>query len=374
MSQSVSETASASQPVSANAPVLILGQGLAGTLLAWHLHWLGQRVLILDREEADTSSKVAAGIVTPITGKRVAASPGVEEFLPEATACYQRTAAALGTAHFHPCPQVRLFQEEAERAAFEDKRARPEFVRHLSTPQPDPLVDPALIHGPLDGFEMRHSGWLDTRAWLAASAAWFTARGEYRRADIRHENIALNPGGVPGVLADGIHGGALVFCEGFAGVANPWFPWLKWKPAKGEILTLRIPGLRHERRILNRGGWVLPMREDGEGVTLCRSGATYTWDDLSNIPTPKARTVLEERLTRLLRIPWQVAAHHAAVRPILHRSQARMGRHPSHPILVFFNGLGSKGVLQGPRHARVLAEHLVLGTPVPDALDVAGNG
>ncbi|RYD33523.1 MAG: hypothetical protein EOP86_13170, partial [Verrucomicrobiaceae bacterium] len=101
MSQSVSETASASQStytgVTPPDPILILGQGLAGTLLAWHLHWLGQRVLILDREEADTSSKVAAGIVTPITGKRVAVSPGVEEFLPEAMACYQRTAAALGT-------------------------------------------------------------------------------------------------------------------------------------------------------------------------------------------------------------------------------------------------------------------------------------
>ncbi|RYD30805.1 MAG: FAD-binding oxidoreductase, partial [Verrucomicrobiaceae bacterium] len=355
-------------------PILILGQGLAGTLLAWHLHWLGQRVLILDREEADTSSKVAAGIVTPITGKRVAVSPGVEEFLPEAMACYQRTAAALGTAYFHPCPQVRLFQDETERAAFEDKRARSEFARHLSTPQPDPLVDPALIHGLLDGFEMRHSGWLDTRAWLAASAAWFAARGEYRRADIRHADMAVNPGGVEGVQAAGIRGRALVFCEGYAGAANPWFSWLKWKPAKGEILTLRIPGLQRERRILNRGGWLLPMAEDGDGGTICRSGATYTWDDLSNIPTTEARMVLEERLTRLLRIPWQVTGHHAAVRPILHRSQAKVGRHPSHPALVFFNGLGSKGVLQGPHHARVLAEHLVLGRPVPDALDVAGNG
>lgn len=346
-------------------PILILGQGLAGTLLAWQLHWLGQRVLILDREEAVTSSKIAAGIVTPITGKRVALSHEVDAFLPEARECYQRTATELGSAHFYPLPQVRLFQNDVERASFADKRGRPEFARHLSDPQPSPLVDPGLIHGPMiDGFEMRDSGWLDTRAWLAASAVWFSARGEYRQAPIQHADIALT---ADGVLVAGIRGSCLVFCEGHAGAGNPWFPWLKWKSAKGEILTLSAPGLEHETRILNRGGWLLPVGG------LFRSGATYTWDDLTTTPTAEARAILEQRLKNLLRVDWEITAHHAAVRPILHQSLAKMGRHPSHPALVFFNGLGSKGVLHGPRYTRLLAENLVHHAPIPNALDVAGN-
>lgn len=346
-------------------PILILGQGLAGTLLAWQLHWLGQRVLILDREEAVSSSKVAAGIVTPITGKRVALSHDVDAFLPEAVTCYDRIARLLGARHFHPLPQVRLFQNDTERASFADKRGRPEFARHLTNPQPVPLANPDWFHDPLDGFEMRDSGWLDTRAWLAASAAWFAARGEYRQVSIQPEDIAVTPSGVS---VAGIAGSALVFCEGHAGAVNPWFSWLKWKSAKGEILTLSIPGLAPEKRILNRGGWLLPT-----GGGIFRSGATYTWDPLNNEPTPEARAILETRLRSLLRVPWEVTAHHAAVRPILHQSLAKMGRHPSHPALVFFNGLGSKGVLHGPRYARMLAENLTLGAPLPDALDVAGN-
>ncbi|MES2708288.1 MAG: FAD-dependent oxidoreductase [Verrucomicrobiota bacterium] len=361
--------AAVSSSSGAAAPILILGQGLAGTLLAWQLHWLGRRVMLLDREDAVTSSRIAAGIVTPITGKRVALSHEVDIFLPEATACYQRAAAALGAAHFHPLPQVRLFQNDTERASFADKRTRPEFVRHLSGPQPEPLADATLIQGPLDGFEMRDSGWLDTRAWLAASAAFFAARGEYRQASVQPADISLTAGGVS---VAGLHGSALVFCEGHAGAANPWFPWLKWKSAKGEILTLSIPGLRQEHRILNRGGWLLPVDGAAGGGTF-RSGATYTWDDLSTTPTPEARTVLEQRLQSLLRVPWEVTAHHAAVRPILHQSLAKMGRHPSHPALVFFNGLGSKGVLHGPRYTRLLAENLVHNAPIPSHLDVAGN-
>ena len=43
------------------------------------LEW---RVLVVDREEDITSSKVAAGLVTPITGKNLTKSWRVDEFLP----------------------------------------------------------------------------------------------------------------------------------------------------------------------------------------------------------------------------------------------------------------------------------------------------
>lgn len=348
------------------APILILGQGLAGTLLAWHLHWLGRRFLLLDRQESVTSSKIAAGIVTPITGKRVTLSQEIDAFLPEALTCYQRTAGELGTAHYHPLRQVRLFQNDSERTSFAEKKTRPDFARHLSTCRTNPLVNPDHFHLPHDGFEMATSGWLDTRAWLAASAAFFSKYHACRQAEIAPGDITLTK---TGITAAGMEGTGLVFCEGQQGAANPWFPWLKWKSAKGDILTISAPELRSENRIIHRGGWLLPT--DTEGTF--RAGATYAWNHLDTIPNPAARAILENRLHQLLRVPWHVTAHHAAVRPILHQSLARMGRHPSHPALVFFNGLGSKGVLHGPRYARLLAENLVHNSPLPDAVDVAGN-
>ena len=67
---------------------LIVGQGLAGSLLAWQLLERGQRVLVIDRDEPDTCSKVAAGIVSPITGSRIAPSWRINEFLPFAHQFY----------------------------------------------------------------------------------------------------------------------------------------------------------------------------------------------------------------------------------------------------------------------------------------------
>jgi glycine oxidase len=349
-------------------PVIICGQGLAGTLLAWKLLELGQPVIIIDLDEAVTSSKIAAGIVTPITGLRLALSHDVGTFLPEALACYASTAATLGKDHYHSVRQVRLWRNEEEPVRFAAKRLQPDFAAHLPpVPRPDPLVDLTLFHGPGTGFEMVTSGWLETRPWLETSAAWFQARGMLRHQ--RLDPAALQPDAEGVTLPGGLRASVVVFCEGAAARTNPWFPWLDWKCAKGEILTLSIPALAAHRRIVNCGGWLLPQTEPSQ----FRAGSTYDWNPRTMAPTPEGRATIEARLTSLLRVPWQVTGHQAALRPIIHHSLARLGRHPVHPTLAFFNGLGSKGVLHGPRYARLLAEHLVLGSPLPPEADVAGN-
>jgi glycine/D-amino acid oxidase-like deaminating enzyme len=347
-------------------PIVICGQGLAGTLLAWELVQRGRRVLIFDEADAVSSSKVAAGIVTPITGQRLTLSPGIGQFLPEALACYAAIARELGQTHFHPAPQVRLWRNPEEPARFAQKQRDPAFAAQTTPGWTGPLVDPTLYHGSGAGFEMPASGWLDVRAWLAASASWFAARGMLRPG--KPDPAAFRPEANQVRLPDGAGTGTVVFCEGAAARQNPWFPWLQWKCAKGEILSVSIPALAQESRILNCGIWLLPL-----GSGQFRIGATYRWTWPDERPTLEGRAELESRLRGLLRVPWEITAHEAAVRPILHQSLARIGRHPMHPGLAFFNGLGSKGVLHGPRYARLLAGHLLDGTALPHHVDIAGN-
>ena len=49
---------------------LIVGQGLAGTTLAFHLLKSNKKIFILDDCDSTSSSRVAAGLFNPITGKR----------------------------------------------------------------------------------------------------------------------------------------------------------------------------------------------------------------------------------------------------------------------------------------------------------------
>ncbi len=339
---------------------IILGHGLAGATLAWQLRARGWRVLVVDRDEAVTSSKVAAGLVVPISGQRLARSWRVEEFLPVAREFYRRT----GPEHFHEIPYVRLLHTEDERRRWNERRLDPAFLNLLTQPQPEPLVNAAHFHPPLGGFEMQ-GAWLDVPAWLETSrrklmqeGAWLTANLEPCEVEPGEERVAVR----------GLRARHLIFCQGHEAAQNPFFPWLRWKSAKGEILTFQCPALP-ERRIVNRGGWLLPLGRD----SLFRAGSTYAWDDFTATPTAAARREIESRLRALLRVPFNVTAHHAGVRPIINESKALIGRHPVHPRLCLFNGLGSKGVLHAPFFAAQLAAHLTEGAPLEYDLDIRRN-
>ena len=343
---------------------VIVGHGLAGATLAWTLHQRGCRVLVIDRAEAVTASRVAAGIVTPITGQRVALGWRVATFWPEALTFYDRVAAMLGTAHFRQLPHVRFLRTPEEERRWHEKSTDPAFREWLANPEPRPLLPQGVREGP--AFAMR-SGWLDVAGWLDASRAWLRARDSLVVADVADDCRPAPDHVLLRTTAGDIRAGHVTFCQGHEAARHPLFAWLRWKSAKGEILDLRIPDLAGDR-ILNRGGWLLPT---GDGTF--RAGSGYEWHDLAPVPTAAGRLAIEQRLTELLAAPWTVTGHAAAVRPIIRESRAVLGTHPVHRRLAFFNGLGSKGVLHAPHAAAALADHLLHGTPIDPEFDLCRN-
>ncbi|MGE5447336.1 MAG: FAD-dependent oxidoreductase, partial [Bacteroidales bacterium] len=54
--------------------VIIVGQGLAGTLLAFELLKLGQSFVVIDQPGIIKASSVAAGIINPVVFRRMTKS------------------------------------------------------------------------------------------------------------------------------------------------------------------------------------------------------------------------------------------------------------------------------------------------------------
>lgn len=343
---------------------LIVGHGLAGATLAWELIRRGHRPLVIDREEVVTSSLIAAGIVTPITGQRVALGWRIAEFWPCAANFHEATAAMLGRNFFHMLPHVRLLNTPDEERRWAEKRNDPAFAQWLVSPQPEPLVPPGAVAGP--GFAMQ-SAWLDVRGWIMTSRQWLKDRGLFLAADAGPVSTDSASQAAMATSAGTIHARTIVFCQGHEASRHPHFSWLRWKSAKGEILDLSIPDLPDDR-ILNRSQWLLPL---GDG--RFRSGSGYAWDDLTTTPTEAGCRAIEAQLGRMITVPWQVTGQSAAVRPILRESRAIIGRHPAHPQLAFFNGLGSKGVLHAPWFAAQLADFLTTGRPPEYEADLCRN-
>ena len=326
---------------------IIVGQGLAGTALAWSLRWNGFRVLVIDRNSPVTSSKIAAGLITPITGQRLVKTWRFDELWPVAVAFYRRVEQETGMTLFRQTPMVRLFSNDSEVDVLATRITSPGFCEMVR--QPDPLIAPSEFIGEKGGFEMPSAGQLDVPRYLSTSRDLFVREGCYLTADLDvGTDVVLDGLGV-NLPRLGVRAGRLIFCQGIDAAENPWFRAVRFRPAKGEILTLRIRGLV-ENRVIHRGVWLAPL-----GGDLFRAGSTYEWQQLDTVPTVAGRDEILSRLREFLRLSFEVMDHQAAVRPIHLNQYPVAGWHPDYGQLGYFNGLGSKGTL----HAPYFASHLV---------------
>jgi len=389
---------------------IIVGQGFAGTALAWQLEFAGrQSYLVIDREPPVTASRIAAGLITPITGQRLVKTEHYEERFREAEAFYRRVEDELSEGPptrrsrsappttspsggdeksgadneassntnrthlppggggrsnevraggggslrvFHRRPMLRLFQNEREQQIFEAKQ-HAEFAGLV---EEHPHIDPAEIAAPLGGFTMTTAGQLDAQAYLNRSRSWFAYRNSYEAAELDVEtDLLICDDGIRIPKLD-IRANRVIFCQGFLNQPNLYFAEVPFQAAQGDILTLRIPGF-HEHRVIHRGIWLAPAGDD-----LYRCGSTYSWEPFDGLPSAAARAELERKLKEFLKLPYEVIDHRAAVRPIIRESRPRLGLHPQHPQLGFFNGLGSKGALLAPHFAAMIVRHVFDGT------------
>ncbi len=320
----------------------IVGAGLAGTTLAWAFVRRGRTVRLIDREPPTTTSRVAAGLLTPITGKKPAVSWRWHQLRPAAERFYRQVEATTGRTIFHHRPIVRVMTSDQEREAFR----RSEFAELVS--DVDPPLNAERVPQPFGAILMPTAAQLDTVKYLDASREHFSRLGMYERGEW-----------------DGSTGseGVTVLCQGY--VSGGAFA-LPFRPAKGEILTVRIPGW-NAPRALNRGGnWLAPTATLGE----YHFGATYSWDRLDCEPTGVGRAELTSKLHELIHLPFEVVGHSAGVRPIVSGQRPVLGWHPTVPGLAVFNGLSSKGSLTAPFFADMLAAHLCDGTLIDPEVDV----
>lgn len=332
-------------------PLHIVGQGLAGTALAWRCLERGVPFRIYDSERSVTASKIAAGLVTPIAGQRLALTQGWS-FLSEMTAFYAAIGSRLGKRVYETRELVRFLTSPLEQERWE---RRLNDTRYLDECLPNHSSNDSLkgFSYPYGYFRMRRAGFLDARAWLELSRNGFASEGHYTKASYSPESCPTNDG-------------LWIFADGPWLLQHDVFDWLPMRYAHGDILTLTIPDLEGEDRLFNGRCWLMPSGEEG----LWRAGATYEARPTPETsPSQQGRESIETQLRSFLSLPYQIVDHCAAVRPVTQTRFPTMGVHPARAHLAWFGGFGSKGVLSAPSYASRFLDHLLEGRPLPSEVD-----
>ncbi len=338
---------------------IIVGQGLAGTTLAWQLHALGQRVAVINTHQPNSSSMVAAGLYNPVTGRKMVKTWLADRLFPAIEPFYEQLQQLTGQQFLHPVRVYRPFVAVQEQNEWHERAATPVFAPYVAQVHSAPQYA-AYQADPLGGICLGMSGYLDVPAFLLAMRQWFTSQGMYIEGHFEAGNLQLTE---EALTYGNFTARGLIFCEGTAAQQNPWFGWLPFRPVKGQTMLLAANApLQH---IVNRGVFVIP-----KAPNRLKVGATYQHHDSTPDPTAEGLQQLTGKLNQLMQMPYEVVGQSAGIRPATADRRPFLGRHPAHKQLAIMNGLGSKGVSLAPYFAGQLAAHLVNGAPLQQEVNI----
>lgn len=344
--------------------ILLIGQGLAGSLLAHFLEQAGHSVFVIGHQNERSASSVAAGLINPITGRRFVKSWQVDRLIPFARETYRTLERQLGIPIFHERNILRALGSPQEENDWLARSADPAFEAYILE-QADlsryaGRIQPAFGYG-----EVQHSAQAEIGALVAAYRQYLEGKEAYREGAFDYQQLQV---GTAGVVYQDITADTLVFCEGRWAKENPFFNYLPFHGDKGEVLIVRILGAGFEK-ILKQGIFIVPLADGRYWI-----GSNYVKNPAGDAPTAAGAQYLRTALESILQLPFEVLEHRAAIRPTVKDRRPFLGRHPEFPRLAIFNGLGTKGASLGPYWAQHLATHLTAGAALDAAVDIRRFG
>lgn len=325
---------------------LIIGQGMAGTLLSYELMQAGKSVMLIDKKDRYSTSLVASAVINPLVGKNWTLAKDAERIIPVALDTYKHLNQLLN-ADLVQQKSILVFHRDALAADnFSKQKASGNPYLHESnkeqeTPWFAPFgtgeVSPVYT---IDAYSLLHQ-WAD---FLLSKNALLQEHFQFDELTISEDKIQYKE-----IVADKI-----VFCEGPIGRRNPFFPALNFTQNRGDALLLSIPHLSTEY-IYHKDFRLVPHRDN-----LFWCGSNYIWEYDSLEPDTDWRKETERELKNWLKLPFEIINHWVAERPTTAGQQALLLQNEQHANIYFFNGLGTRGFSAGPSLAKKMAQLLLI--------------
>lgn len=327
---------------------IIVGQGLAGTLLANELLRQNKTFVVFDDPDQHKASEVAAGLINPVVFRRMTKSWLVDDAFPCMETTYRQLEDLLNVKLYFPGRMLRILREDNE-VLWKEKTFANKLEPYLN-PEPDRNFTNHHISNAFSFGCVNKSGRLEIQKLISSFSELLEHRNAVRKEKFDFGKLSFT---TDSVIYNDLAAQKIIFCEGSSVSQNPFFKNLKFKHSKGEILELEIQELKLNE-IVSSDIFVMPA-----GANRYKVGATYSWDNLDWQITDLAREELRKKLEDVISAKYEILNQKAGIRPTMHDRKPVTGVHPEFPQIAIFNGLGSKGALIGPYFAKQLAEFMI---------------
>ena len=342
---------------------LIVGGGIAGTVLALQLLENGNSLKVYNKEDDSSASHVAAGIMNPVTGQRFVLSWMYEQLMSVASDFYEHYDELWGTSFFRRTKINRALFAKNEVVNYENRQGDSHYDKYFVEHEAKDIKhfrdseDWCTIQGgrlDLTGFI------LEAKKYLVENGCVFiNEKLDFQQLDLDSDIIQYKSD----------HFEKMVCCEGIGVVNNPLFKHLPMVPAKGECLILEIPSIT-TTEIYKHKIFFVPINDQNQFWV----GANYDWDFEDASPTDKGYEWLLGKVRDSLQVPFNVKQHIAAIRPTGKDRRPYLGSHSEHADVFIFNALGTKGSSLAPYWAHQLIGFMEEGKPLEKEVNVGRFG
>lgn len=324
---------------------IIVGLGIAGTLLSHKLMSKGYSILVLDDDNPNSASKVSSGIINPITGRRLVKSWMYEQLREVFIKSYHRIEKFYGTSILQPSIIHRTSTSIKDDNLWRTISLNESQFCHTNLEEKpwEGRINNYISFGGLEGYRVDVPKLIKcVTSHIVKTQSLVIENFNHGLIEFQKENVVYKE----------YRAKKIIFCEGWKAIHNPFFNYVNLDPAKGEVIKIEIPN-PPIKAILKHKLFIVPQT-DG----LYWVGSTYDWKQQDESPTPEKLNQLTETLKGILKEDFKVRSHFAGIRPTTIDRRPIVELHPKYANLAIFNGLGTKGASIAPFFVNKMVEIL----------------
>lgn len=334
---------------------IVVGQGLAGSVLSYKLVNRGYSVKVIDSYSDFNSTMASAGIMNPITGRSFVKTWKVETLWKEAIETYKlmeqqfKTQLVFPLELYRNIPTVELENNWCSRF-LEDS-----YQNYLDHDQDKTVEYKSRQYGIIKNVYR-----IDLNAIKRCMKEFLQERGWLINEVFEHQQIEIND---EFVEYKGIKAKAIIFSEGYLVKDNPFFNYLPIRLNRGESISFKHKELQEKRMIKNQF-FVVPQENDQYW-----SGGGYDRDNLQ-VDKPLYLDKIKGELESFYELSINEYDFRSGVRPGVIDRRPVVGSHPLHNKLYIFNGMGTKGASLCPYCAEELINKISDGIEMDPVINV----
>ncbi|MCF6307557.1 MAG: FAD-dependent oxidoreductase [Flavobacteriaceae bacterium] len=347
---------------------IVVGLGISGISICEQLEKNNKRFVVFNKGNY-ISTIVSAGLINPVVLKRFTPVWNASEHINTSTLFYKTLSEKLDIPLFEDMPMLRIFKSNEEQNNWmvaSDKNDLSSFLH------PEILKNENQnINAPFGFGKVKSTGKIDTvllinsyKKHLEKSNCLINESFNYKQLQQEDNHIFYN-----NYIANKI-----IFSEGYAVKDNPYFPKeiinnknLSEKlilPNKGEYIIVESPELQLNT-MLKTSLFIIPL-----GDNLYKVGATYDREDESTNTTNNAKKELVIKLKTIINCPFEVVDQVAGIRPTTRDRRPFLGTLKESKNIIFYNGLGTRGITSAPSLAELLYQHIENNKSLPNDVDI----